>query len=257
MRLILLASLAAAAKTSIKSAATPRRNLRPEHVSNDHDGAPYITVDDSTDDGVNGDNKEHDHNHEEKLLKQFEHVNFNISSHFKGWEDLHLNEDQNTNDDFDLPILGDDNINVGHVPLGQNSFPIEKNNRYCGYTFDNAVDTHCHNPTSCQFRRCPSGMTCYVLSKGVMTWCDDGDESDANNNGDEEEGDVIETEDGLQQNEAELTSSEPTEGWSEVPVEAPSTVSIFMLGFGYTIRIILLTIHVLAFIRHLLSLHQA
>jgi hypothetical protein len=90
-----------------------------------------------------------------------------------------------------------------------------------------------------------------------MTWCDDGDESDANNNGDEEEGDVIETEDGLQQNEAELTSSEPTEGWSEVPVEAPSTVSIFMLGFGYTIRIILLTIHVLVFVRHLLSLHQA
>lgn len=243
MRLILLvASLVPIAATaSINSAAAPRRNLRPEHVSNDHDDATYLTVDDSTDDGANDDNEERIHKHEDPPLKQFQHVNFNISSHFKGWDDLR------TNDDFDLPILLDDNIDVGQ-PLGQHNFPIGKgNDRFCGYTFDNAVDTYCSSPISCQFQRCPSGMTCYVLSEGVMTWCDDEDENDAG---------VVETEDGLHQNEAEFSSSEPTEGWSEMPVEKPSTVSTFMFWIcGYTFHIILIITYRVLFIRHLLCLH--
>jgi hypothetical protein len=76
---------------------------------------------------------------------------------------------------------------------------IEQNNRFCGITYDHAVDTHCSSAPSCQFQKCPGGMNCYVLSESVMlNWCDE-----------------LES----------VVSSEPTEVWIEMPVEKPALVS--------------------------------
>lgn len=197
MRLLLpsIATLSIAAHELPESS---RRSLRPEPISNDN--KQYITV---NDDGITDDNNVNDaKNH--GPLKLFQHVDFSIASHFKGWPDLPLNN-ANSND-IELSLV---DAETGSKNLTQHNFN-GANNRFCGTTFDNAVDTHCYEPTSCQFQRCPGGMTCYVLSEGVMSWC-------LENKG--------ETTEELQSNEVVMGSSEPTEGWSEMPAEKPTDVS--------------------------------
>lgn len=262
-----LAPLAA----STASISGQRRSLRPERASNDHDVAPLLSIDDSIDDGFVDDNIESRgqklHQHKIKLpkgaddsnnnstddeeatkkgpLKLFEHVDFSVGSHFKGWANLTLTDAHHKgSNDVELQFITGDDAFVDDQEqdedggdLTQNSFEAGQfpNNRFCGYTFDNAVDTHCHTPTSCQFQRCPSGMTCYVLSEGVMSWCaeenkEDGDEIVSDETGAVDDGaqDASEEEGALQQNDAEMGSSEPTEGWSEMPVEKPSVVSWYI-----------------------------
>ena len=236
-----------------------RRSLRPEHISNDHNYTLTIVDDDGMDDDdhenhdVNVALKQHIHKGRDKPsandvnddetskdkskgdsdkeasggpLKLFDQVSFSVGSHFKGWVDLTSEEHLHVSNDVDLQIVDNgDDVDEGIKDntdktdeetgdsLTQNDMEFP-NNRFCGYTFDDAVDTHCHAPVSCQFTRCPGGMVCYVLSEGVMSWCDaESAKDDAAANNEE-----------LAQHE--MTSSEPTEGWSEMPVEKPSRVSL-------------------------------
>lgn len=240
MRLLLLTALAPVTVASIGQ----RRSLRPERASNDHDAVPSISVDDAIDDGFLDDdmppkeidNRDNDDGASDEdgahkgPLKLFNRVDFAVESHFKGWVDLQLMSDKRSNDvelqfataDDSIETIGGSN-GEQDGELTQNSIGMFPNNRFCGYSFDNAVDTHCHAPTSCQFQRCPSGMTCYVLSDGVMSWCDEEFSNGMEDN--ESTTDETDGKDELQQNDAGLSSSEPTEGWSEMPVEKPSVVS--------------------------------
>lgn len=144
-------------------------------------------------------------------LDALPHVNSAIFTHFmkfQGWVDLPLEAGLNSND---LELLladgeavdGDQTTDTLENELNGSlqSNTIEfANNRFCGTTFDNAVDTHCHSPISCQFQRCPDKLTCYVLSEGVMQWCSDNVDTEDDNDANEEAND-----DELLQNEMEVT----------------------------------------------------
>lgn len=250
LRFVLLPSAVMANQSAHKREA--RRSLRPEHISNDHNYSITIVDDDGIVDDdhnkhdVNVALKQHIHKGRDKSsekdvdedndnskdktkgdndkeanngpLKLFDHVSFSVGSHFKGWEGLTSEEQHKISNDVDLQFVdnGDDVEDTIDEEMGDNLIQNEMefpNNRFCGYTFDDAVDTHCRTPVSCQFTRCPEGMVCYVLSEGVMSWCDaEDDNGDSVANGEEIE-------------QHEMKSSEPSENWSEMPIERPSHVS--------------------------------
>ena len=173
---------------------------------------------------TNSPSKEGDAKNDDPLDALPHHVDSVIFSHFKkfqGWVDLPLNAGLDSNDIELLLADGsavDGDQSIGNLDIELNDslqsntvkFP---NNRFCGTKFDNAVDTHCHSPISCQFQRCPDKLTCYVLSEGVMQWCSDNLDTEENDDENEKAND-----DELQQNELEVTEK-------PVSTEMPSTSS--------------------------------